>query len=107
MPKLLLCPGIRFVSVAGGTGIRYTGVLSFIGSDEPKCMGGNIVSFDRLLNVRHMAGDTLTSGAVLRMMRMLRNGAFQAGWILFRVASKTKSVPLCDQVGLVLIAVNL
>jgi len=70
-------------------------------------MGGNIISFDRLLNVRHVAGDALTPRAVFRVMGMLRDGAFEACRILFRVALKTKSVPLRDQVGLVLITVNL
>ena len=70
-------------------------------------MGGNIISFDRLLDVRHVTGDALTARAVFRVMGMLRDGAFEAGRILFRVALKTKSVPLRDQVGLVLITVNL
>ena len=92
--------------MAGSARIRDTGLLCFSGRDEPKGVRGNVVPFDRLFNVRHVAGDALASRAVLRVMGMPADGAFETRRILFRVAAKAKSVSLFDQVGLVLIAVD-
>jgi len=70
-------------------------------------MGGHIVSFDCLLNVRHVAGDALAPRAVLRVMRVLTDSSFEARWVLLCVAAETESVPLFNQVGLILIVVDI
>ena len=70
-------------------------------------MGGNVVAFDRLLNVRHVAGDALTARTVFGVMGMLGNGAFESSRIPLGVACKAKSVAFFNEVGFVLIAVDL
>ena len=56
--------------MARHTGIRDTGLLSLLRRNETKGVCGDVVVFDGLLYARHVAGDTLTAGAVGGVMRM-------------------------------------
>ena len=80
------------VGVTRGAGVWDAGLLCLSGSDEAECMCGDVVIFDRLLDVRHVAGGTLTSGASFCMVRMLRDGALQSGWILLCMAGQAKLI---------------
>ena len=49
-------------------------------------MSRNVIVFDRLLDGGHVASNTRTSGAVIRMMCVLADRPFEARRILLGVA---------------------
>ena len=70
-------------------------------------MRSNKIVLNGDLNVRHVAGDAIAACAVCRVMGVIRNGALQTRGVVLVVTSEAESVSLLDQIGLVLVAVNL
>ena len=52
--------------MAGGAGIWDAGPLRFRGRDESERVSGDVVVLDGLLDMWHVTGNALASGAVLR-----------------------------------------
>jgi len=55
----------------------------------------------------HVAGDALTARTVFGVMGVLGNGPFETSRIPLGVTCKTESIAFCDEVGFVLIAMDL
>ena len=70
-------------------------------------MRGNEMVLDGDLDVRHVAGDAIAAGAVRSVVGVIRNGAFQTCGIALVVTSEAQPISLLDQIGLVLITVDL
>jgi len=91
--------------MTGSTGIWYTGLRSVTRGNKSKSVSVNVIVFDRLLDLRHVARNALAPGAVFCMVSMLRNSSFQPGGIVLGMARKAELVALCNQARRVLIAV--
>ena len=70
-------------------------------------MRGNEIVLYGDLYVRHVAGDAIAARAVRRVVGVIRNGALQTGGVVLVVAPEAESITLLDQIGFVLVAVNL
>lgn len=92
--------------MARRTRVRNGGLFRFDRGNKSKRVGSNVIVFNGLFNVRHMAGRTSTSLAVRRVMRVLTHATFEPRRIERVVATKAESIALCNQVRIVLVAVN-
>jgi hypothetical protein len=65
------------------------------------------VVFDRLLDLRHVASDTLAARASLRVVRMFAHCSVESSSVLFGVAKEAKQISRHLQIRLIGVAVDL
>ena len=82
-------------------------MIRFDWRDEAEGVRGNEIVLDGDLNMRHVAGDTIAAGTVRSVVSVIRNGAPQTRGIVLVVTPEAESVALLDEIGLVLVAVDL
>ena len=61
--------------MTGRAWIWDTRLLSLLGGDEAESVGGNVIVFDGLLDVRHVAGHAIAAWAVGGVVGVLADGA--------------------------------
>lgn len=87
--------------------IRNTKLLCKPWRDEAERVATDEIIAKSLGNLWHVAGSALTACAALAMVGVLAHCATQSSWIVLCVAAQAKLVTLCDQIGWVLVTMNL
>jgi hypothetical protein len=97
-PQLDNRPGICLAGVARRAGIWNAGLFGFNGCDESKRVRSDVAILDRLFNLRHVAGNALTTCAVRGVVGVLSHRSRQSRRVLFGVATEAQCVSLPNQV---------
>src|ERR1700726_3218912 len=93
--------------MAGGAGIRNSGLLRLRRRNKAKRMRAHKIALDGLLDLRHVARDALAACAPFCMMGMLAHRPLQPRGIARIMARQAECITDRDQVRRVLVAVYL
>ena len=91
--------------MAADAGVGYSGAFTLARSDKAEGMRADVVVFDRLLDLGHVACRALTSGAPFGVVGVLGDRGFKASWVVGVMALKAEKVSdpahTCDVGGAV------